>query len=141
VTFDEADLVWSRACDHLSRHGACDQSQLAGWPGDRHLCALLLVHGNVMNGGAGHALIVNTTAEIRTAYEAARYLGLDEIVPLFGDLVQLAVLEEAEESDLSREDRLTKAYYEKAEDDVLEAGLRRKLSTAPGDFSPVKSGM
>jgi hypothetical protein len=131
INDDEADLIWNRACMEM-------EPESAARPGDRHLSALLLVHGNVMNGGAAHAIIVHTIAELQSASEAARYFGLDDVIPLLERLTQLAIREEAYEyAPPEVEESLSKAYFDKAEDSILEAAFRRKLHAAPEDFLPI----
>ncbi|BAL91278.1 hypothetical protein AMIS_60580 [Actinoplanes missouriensis 431] len=115
-----AEVVWSRA-----------RADLGNGPGDRHLRALLLVHGIVTNCGPAHAAISCEPAELTVAAEACRYLGLDDLAAL------LLRLPDATGSD-SAERLLDEEYYELVPDDAtIRRAFEQRYATTPDDFEEI----
>ncbi|WP_127549898.1 hypothetical protein [Actinoplanes sp. OR16] len=120
-TPSEADLVWNRAA-----------AQRGDGAGDRHLSALLLAHGAVMNGGPGHAASSLGSAELDAAVAGFRYFGLKELASV------VQQFPEAGSSD-EEEDRLNEAYLVLApEDSLLFDAFAAKFFGSPSDFEPIK---
>ena len=113
-----ADLIWNRACTDLGDR-----------VGDRHLRALLLVHGMVMNGGPNHAAGSCEPAQLTAAADACRYFGLPQLAALMLQLPAAAFDEDAE-------DRLSAAYYDLVPDDAtIVAAFEARYAEAPADFA------
>ncbi len=102
--------------------------------GDRHLGALLQVHGMVMNGGPNHAADSCDPAEIAAAADACRYFGLDAL----GSLIQELPAASSDSDDEDAEDRLSDAYYQLVPDDsTLSGAFEARYTKAPDDFDPI----
>ena len=118
-----ADVVWNRAC-----------LQQGDGVGDRHLGALLLVHGVVMNGGPNHAADSCAAAELAAAVEACRYFGLDAL----GSLIRELPAASGDAGDEDAEDRLSAAYYRLVPDDsTLSGAFEARYARAPEDFDAI----
>ena len=119
----DVEQVWNRACSTHPGTG----------PGDRHLRALLDVHGMLMNGGVDHAVDVNTVEQFAQAADACEYLSLPEVAALLRRMPDYDRTDEAEAE-------LNSAYGSRADDEVLCAALKRRWEQAPGDFAPLAPG-
>jgi hypothetical protein len=116
----EVEQAWNRACATEPGTG----------PGDRHLHALLDVHGMLMNGGVDHAVEVKTAEQFARAADACDYLGLPEVTALLRRMPGSELTDEAEAE-------LSSAYWSQAEDSLLYAAFKRRWEQAPGDFAPL----
>jgi hypothetical protein len=118
-----ADIVWNRAC-----------AEGGDGVGDRHLRALLRVHGMVMNGGPSHAAEVCDGAEIAAAAESCRYFGLDRLA-----VVVLALPAAASGADgEAAEEQLDAAYSALVpHDSIIGDAFETRYATTPGDFDPI----
>ncbi|MEU4563920.1 hypothetical protein AB0F72_36545 [Actinoplanes sp. NPDC023936] len=115
-----AQLVWSRA-----------RADLGDGIGDRHLRALLLVHGIVTNCGPAHAAISCEPAELTAAAEACHYLGLDGLAALLRELPGAT-------ADDAAERRLDARYYELVPDDAtIRRAFEARYATTPDDFEEI----
>jgi hypothetical protein len=102
--------------------------------GDRHLGALLLVHGVVMNGGPNHAADSCDPAEIAAAAAACRYFGMDAL----GSLIQELPAASSDSDDEDAEGRLSNAYSQLVPDDsALSGAFEARYTKAPEDFDPI----
>lgn len=118
-----ANLVWNRAC-----------SEEGDGIGDRHLRALLRVHGMVMNGGPNHAADVCNPAEIAAAARGAHYFGLDTL----GTLILELPAASSDSSNENAEDRLSNDYHRLVpSDSTLADAFEERLAEAPQDFDPL----
>ena len=114
------DVVWNRAC-----------ADRGDGIGDRHLRALLLVHGMVMNGGSNHAADSCKPVEIAAAAEACRYFGLHDLAALTRELPAAADSEDEEE-------RLDSSYAELVPDDsTICDAFEARYAEAPEDFDTI----
>ncbi|WP_221321926.1 hypothetical protein [Actinoplanes sp. L3-i22] len=114
------DAVWKRACAHQG-----------GGVGDRHLSALLLVHGTMLNGGAAAAVVGFEPEDLRAAVEASEYFGLNGLANVFRDLPGAAVSEYDER-------RLDLAFQDMdPEGLMLPAAFEDRYHATPEDFDPV----
>ncbi|GIE86136.1 DMP19 family protein [Actinoplanes regularis] len=114
------DAVWKRACGHQG-----------GGVGDRHLSALLLVHGAMLNGGAGTAVVGFDPAELRAAVEACEYFGLNGLASLFREIPAAAASADDEE-------RLNAAFQDMDPDGLMvPAAFEDRYAATPEDFDPV----
>jgi hypothetical protein len=121
-TSSHADLVWNRAAAHRGEG-----------TGDRHLRALLLVHGAVMNGGPEHAASSLEGSEIEDAAAGARYFGLDGLAAIVAQLP-------AAEDDDDEDERLNAEYLEAVPADAtLFDAFAARYDGSPQDFEPAGS--
>ncbi|GID30951.1 hypothetical protein C8E87_6980 [Paractinoplanes brasiliensis] len=101
--------------------------------GDRHLGALLLVHGMVMNGGPNHAADSCDPAQIAAAASACRYLGLDDL----GSLIRELPAASSDSDDEDAENRLSDAYHQLVPgDSTLSGAFEARYASTPEDFDP-----
>ncbi|WP_436530666.1 hypothetical protein [Actinoplanes sp. HUAS TT8] len=115
------DAVWKRACAHRG-----------GGPGDRHLSALLLVHGTMLNGGAAAAAVGFEPEDLRAAVEACEYYGLNGLAGLIRELPAAADSEYDERRlDLSFQDMDPEGL-------MLPAAFEDRYRATPEDFDPVE---
>ncbi|MBB2943183.1 hypothetical protein FB565_002896 [Actinoplanes lutulentus] len=115
-----AEVVWSRA-----------YADLGDGPGDRHLRALLLVHGIVTNCGPAHAATSCEPDELTAAALACRYLGLDGLDLIVGDLPAATASEDAER-------RVDAAYYELVPgDSTIRQAFEARYARSPEDFEVI----
>ena len=113
-----ADIVWYRACGEGG-------SRI----GDRHLRALLRVHGMVMNEGPNHAADVCDPAEFTAAAESCRYFGLDRLAAV---ILELPVAVSDSEDD-SAEERLDARNHALVSDDsVISDAFEARYATGAG---------
>jgi hypothetical protein len=123
----DAQLVWNRAC-------MSDTALLR--VGDRHLSALLRVHGMVMNGGAGHAVETCTAPELLASVDAARYFGLGDLANVLYGISQLPTVADDDERETLAEG-LDQIYEDEVPaDSIIDAAFGKKLRAAPEDFAP-----
>lgn len=116
------DAIWNRACANLGTG-----------LGDRHLRALLLVHGMVMNGGPHHAADVCSAEQIAAAVEAADYFHLTSLAPLIGDLP-------AAKDDDAADERLSEAYnYLVPGDSTFFEAFANRYAASPEDFEKAET--
>ncbi|MFC6020472.1 hypothetical protein ACFP2T_30420 [Plantactinospora solaniradicis] len=120
MEMSDADQVWNRAC----------ASECAGTgPGDRHLWALLRVHGAVMSGGVGFAADVCSPEEFARSADASRYFGLPHLSRVIARVARSSPEEDEE---------LQAAYDELVPlDQVLADAFERRYRAAPLDFAPL----
>jgi hypothetical protein len=117
----DADGIWNRAAAHL---GGSNPAQ-----GDRHLAALLRVHGLIMNGGVQHAAETISPADISAAAEGFLFFGFEDVAMLLREVV--------ESNDLDAE-LADKAYTEViSSEQVLSERFREVLSSRPHAFAPL----
>jgi hypothetical protein len=115
VTVEEqAWAVWNRACS--SEPGAA--------VGDRHLHALLRVHGVTMNGGTGRLVDIRSAVEFEQAACACEYVGLPNVAALLREIIAEPITPE-------REHRLNEQYFMQARDDRLFEAFFRKFESTP----------
>lgn len=115
-----AEVVWNRA-----------HADLGNGVGDRHLRALLLVHGIVANSGPAHAATCCEPAELTAAAEGCQYLGLDGLAAVIRELPGAADGIEAER-------RADAEYYELAPDDAtIRQAFEARYAKTPDDFEPI----
>jgi hypothetical protein len=136
---EEPDRIWNRACDPVAALDA---------RGDAALQSLLLLHGQVMNGGLYSAMYGLTYNELRAAAEAFDYFER----PAVADLLRAAITavfprgavddpEQREavvdELDEQRLEQWADAYHRLVPTDAaIEAAFRQRLAAAPHDFAP-----
>jgi hypothetical protein len=140
---DDEDAIWNRACDPFSH--------LAG-TGDRALQALLLVHGQVMNGGLASSLEYQSADQIQAAISGFEYFGRSDIGAVLRAGMETAFPAGVVEDPEAREDhmlalddetsnrleRLDDAYNALVpRDEVLVDMFRDRLRTSPRDFAEV----
>ncbi|MFI1988951.1 hypothetical protein [Actinoplanes sp. NPDC020271] len=114
------DAVWKRACAHQG-----------GGPGDRHLSALLLVHGTMLNGGAAAAAVGFEPDDLDAAVEACEYFGLNGLAGVFREL-PLAADSEWDER------RLDMAFQDMDPEGIMiPAAFEDRYDATPEDFDPV----
>jgi hypothetical protein len=138
---DDADAIWNRACDPDAR--------LSG-AGDRALQAVLLVDGQVMNGGLASALEYRSADEIEGAIRGFEYFGRHDVGDLLRQAMEVAFPagaiadpDEREEHMLAlphethqRLEELENRYHALvAQDGTLEDMFRQRLRTSPRDFA------
>ncbi|GAA2847130.1 hypothetical protein Acy02nite_03670 [Actinoplanes cyaneus] len=115
------DAVWKRACAHQG-----------GGPGDRHLSALLLVHGTMLNGGVAAAAVGFEPEDLRAADEACEYFGLNGLANLIRDLPAAAGSEWDER-------RLDMALRDMDPEGIMiPAAFEDRYDATPEDFDPVE---
>ncbi len=73
---DRAWKVWNRACNDQPGTGL----------GDRHLHALINVHGVTMNGGTSHSAHIRSVDDFDRAARACEYLQLPELAALLREI-------------------------------------------------------
>ena len=116
-----AEVIWSRA-----------RADLGDGPGDRHLRALLLVHGIVTNCGPAHAAVSCEPAELTAAAEGCRYLGLDRLAAVILDFPATC----GASADVER--RIDAEYYDAApSDETIFRAFERRYAETPGDFEEI----
>ncbi|GIF14151.1 hypothetical protein [Actinoplanes teichomyceticus] len=116
----DVDVVWRRGC-----------ANRGGGVGDRHLGALLLVHGAMMTGGAGLACAGCSPADFEAAAAACEYFGLGGLARLFRELPAATGSE-------YHEQRLNDAFRDMDPQGVMvPAAFEQRYAEAPGDFDPV----
>lgn len=120
MALTQEEQVWNRACGTKPGPG----------PGDRHLRALLDVHGMLMNGGVDRAVEVKTSEQFARAADACEYLGLPEVAALLRRMPDAELSDEAEPE-------LSSAYWRLASDSVLYAAFKRRWQHASSDFAPL----
>jgi uncharacterized protein DUF4375 len=140
---DDADHIWNRACDPFAEFAAA---------GDRALQALLLVHGQVRNGGLDSALEYQSPQEIHNAIGGLRYFGLGDAARSIETAFEVTFEARDIDDPSAREehlDRLSDSAHERLErlhddyiaavprDEVLEIAFRQRLRESPGDFEPL----
>ncbi|MFC3989330.1 DMP19 family protein [Actinoplanes siamensis] len=114
------DEVWKRACAHRG-----------GGVGDRHLSALLLVHGAMLNGGAATVAVGFDPEDLRAAVEACEYFGLNGLANLFREIPAAADSEDDER-------RLDTLFRDMDPEGImLPAAFEDRYHTTPEDFAPV----
>jgi hypothetical protein len=112
--------VWKRACEHQG-----------GGVGDRHLSALLLVHGTMLNGGAAAVAVGFEPADLRAAVEACEYFGLNGLASLFRE-IPAATLSEYDEQ------RLDESFRDMDPEGLMvPAAFQDRHAATPEDFDPV----
>lgn len=121
------DRVWSGALDGPASHLA----------GDRSMCAILAMHGLIMNGGVLQAVESTRRRELEAAGEAYRWLGFAGVVDLLARVraaVDEGVLndhEAAEAPELTADEE----YAEHVRDDsALKSALRSHVAATPTMF-------
>jgi Domain of unknown function (DUF4375) len=137
----EADAVWNRATT---------TAELTA-PGDRALQALLLVHGQIMNGGLLSALDYIEPEAFERAEVGFAYFGLDNVTELLRRAYAVAFPDGPVETEL-REDytidlpdsvhaeleALDRRYSELIpRDQTLADAFERRFVERSGDFAPI----
>lgn len=121
--------IWNRATridsDHALRQG------------DRHLAALLLMHGMAMNGGVFHAVEATSGQELKAGCTAFRFFGLGKAADALEEASE--ILARSEDDDES-ERRLDLAYWEHASDESIFQQFRASRSKTPDLYAPVQVG-
>jgi Domain of unknown function (DUF4375) len=139
---DEADAIWNRATT---------PRELAA-PGDRALQSVLVVDGQIKNGGLLSALESREAEEFARAADGLDYLGLSEVAGLlrrayaaaFSDGPLPADRREIHTTELpdpvhDEVEALDDRYAQLVPDDAtLEAAFRRRLAECPDDFAPAQ---
>jgi hypothetical protein len=117
----EADRIWNRTA-------LGDKRAPALLAGDRHLAALLRVHGMVMNGGPDHAADTYSQEELSAAVAAFEYFGFGDVATVVGRIAELKTTEHDEEWE-SPEMTLDRDYNAVVwSDQVLADAFERKLA-------------
>ncbi|AEV85898.1 hypothetical protein ACWT_4879 [Actinoplanes sp. SE50] len=113
------DAVWKRACAHEG-----------GGPGDRHLSALLLIHGRMLTGGAAETAVGFEPEELDAAVEACEYFGLNGLAALFREIP--AALDSAYD-----ERRLNEMFRDMDPEGLMvPAAFEDRYEATPEDFDP-----
>ena len=121
-------------------------------PGDRALQAILIVDGQIMNGGLESAVEYRSPEEVRRAADGFAYFGQAEVAALLREALAIAfpdggepypddrerILGELPEPGHERLEALGDEYHERVDHvKLLDRVLRERLASHPEDFAPI----
>jgi hypothetical protein len=120
----DIDVVWNRACANQGDR-----------PGDRHLSALLQVHGVLLHSGAAVTAGRFSAADLRAAADAGEYFGLNSLARILREIPEAALSRYAEQ-------RLDDEYRDLDPQGVMiPAAFESHYAEARDDFDPVPGRM